>query len=105
MILLSAAAGLLVPLLAALIPLWMGTRITVREAISAYGVQAGSSRQTHAWGRHFAWIPQTVWPGVRGLFRKPGQVALTLLTLTLSITVFMAVQVTNASIGVTADSK
>ena len=40
-----AAAGLLVPLLAALLPLWMGTRITVREAISAYGVQAGSSRQ------------------------------------------------------------
>ncbi len=101
-ILLSAAAGLLVPLLAALLPLWLGTRITVREAISAYGVQAGSSRQTYAWGRHFFWIPQTFWLGVRGLFRKPGQAALTLLTLILSIAVFMAVQVTNESIGATA---
>jgi putative ABC transport system permease protein len=99
----SAATGLLVPLLAALIPLWIGTRITVREAISAYGVQAGGNRQTRAWGHLFSWVPQMVWLGVRGLFRKPGQVALTLLTLTLSIAVFMAVQVTNASIGVTAD--
>ncbi len=99
-ILLSAVAGLLVPLLAALIPLWIGTRITVREAMSAYGVQTGSGH-TYPWGHQFSWIPQTVWLGVRGLFRKPGQVTLTLLTLTFSIAVFMAVQVTNASIGAT----
>lgn len=99
----SIATGVLIPLLAALIPLWIGTRITVREAISSYGIQAGGGRHIYAWGHQFSWIPQTVWLGVRGLFRKPGQVALTLLTLTLSIAVFMAVQVTNASIGVTAE--
>ena len=38
---LEVAAGLLVPLLAALWPVFAGTRITVREAISGYGLGKG----------------------------------------------------------------
>src|SRR5947207_3051890 len=38
----SILVGLLLPPLAALPPLWQGTRITVREAMAAYGVSAGS---------------------------------------------------------------
>ncbi|MDQ6661817.1 MAG: ABC transporter permease, partial [Chloroflexota bacterium] len=99
----SIAIGLLVPLLAALFPLLMGTRMTVREAMAAYGVIAGTDRQTRAWGRQLHWVPQTVWLGLRSIFRKPGQAALTLLTLTLSCAVFMAVQITNQSIGAAVD--
>ena len=40
-IILGLAVGFGVPLLSALLPLWMGTRITVREALSAYGISAG----------------------------------------------------------------
>ncbi len=97
----SLSVGLLAPLFAALWPLWVGTRITVREAIAAYGVRAGTNERTHVWGRQLHWVPQTVWLGLRGIFRKPGRAALTLLSLTLSGTIFMAVQVTNASLGVT----
>lgn len=100
-LLVSIATGVLVPLLAALLPLWIGTRITVRDAMSAYGVQTNVNQQASAWGRHLRWVPQTAWLGIRGLFRKPAQALLTLLTLTLSCSVFMAVQVTNASIGAT----
>ncbi len=100
-ILASIAVGLLAPLLAALPPLWIGTRITVHEAIAAYGVTAGGGKHAGSLSRHLHWVPQTAWLGLRGIFRKPGRVALTLLALTISGAVFMAVQIMNESIGTT----
>lgn len=100
----SILVGLLLPPLAALLPLWQGTRITVREAIAAYGVSAGSGNQ-RAWGQNLAWIPQTVWLGVRGLFRKRMRATLTTLALALSCAVFLAVQITTSSIAYTQDQE
>ncbi|QBD75268.1 FtsX-like permease family protein [Ktedonosporobacter rubrisoli] len=88
----SIAAGLGVPLLAALFPLWHGTRITVREAIGAYGVTSQNASTRKQPGNHLTWVPQTVWLGVRGIFRKRGRAILTLLALTLAGTVFLSVQ-------------
>jgi putative ABC transport system permease protein len=93
------SVGLLAPPLAALLPLWIGTRITVRDALAAYGVRASLRTSSHAWGRQIEWVPQTVWLGLRSLFRRPGRVVMTLLTLTLIGAIFMAVQVTNASLA------
>jgi putative ABC transport system permease protein len=98
-ILTSIAVGLLVPLLSALGPLWIGTGITVREAMASYGVNGGKRAKTRAWGRQMHWVPQTVWLGLRGTFRRPGRAVLSLLALTLASAVFMAVQVTNQSIA------
>ena len=95
----SLAAGLLAPLLAALLPLWIGTRITVHQAIANYGITSG--RETRAWGKSFSGVPQTVWLGLRSVFRKPGRALLTLLALMLSVAVFMAAQITNTSLSVT----
>jgi putative ABC transport system permease protein len=95
----GAIVGLAVPLLAAIIPLWQGTRITVRQAMASYGVSNGNGKKAHKASRQSAAIvPQTVWLGLRSIFRKPGRVVLTLFTLTLSGAVFMAVQTTNSSI-------
>jgi putative ABC transport system permease protein len=47
-ILLGLAVGFGVPLLSALLPLWIGTRITVREALSAYGISAGRAGNRRA---------------------------------------------------------
>jgi len=94
----SIAVGLLVPQLSALWPLWTGTHITVHEAVGAYGVRSSSARG-YAWGRQLTWVPQTVWLGVRGLFRKPARVTLTLLALTLSGAIFLGVQITDNSLG------
>lgn len=41
---LSIAVDSSVPLLAALVPLWNGTRVSVREVISAYGVSIGAAQ-------------------------------------------------------------
>jgi ABC-type antimicrobial peptide transport system permease subunit len=45
---LSLAVGFGVPWLAALLPLWNGTRISVREALSAYGVSGGREPTTES---------------------------------------------------------
>ena len=98
-VLTSIAVGLLVPLVSALGPLWIGTGITVREAMASYGVQNGKRAKTGAWGRQLHWVPQTIWLGVRGVLRRPGRAVLTVLALTLASTVFLAVQITNQSIA------
>ncbi len=100
-LLISIAVGLLVPLLAAVGPLWIGTGISVREAMAAYGVRVGKPTRARAWGCQVYWLPQTAWLGLRGVLRRPGRALLTLLALTLSSAVFMAVQVTNQSVAAT----
>lgn len=99
----SLSVGVLVPMLSALWPLWVSTHITVREAIAAYGLRPGHAIHSHAWGRQLFWVPQTAWLGLRGLFRKPGRVTLTLLALTLSSAIFLAVQLCNDSLGANVD--
>lgn len=93
----SALVGLLLPLLASLWPLWIGTAITVRQALTAYGVRA-ETRTRAAWGQALRWVPQTAWLGGRGLFRKPARVTLTLLALVLSSAGFFSVQLTDTSL-------
>ena len=101
----SIAAGIIVPLIAALFPLWAGTRITVREAMATYGVSAGTGRSTNALGSRLTWVPQTVWLGTRGIFRRPMRVFLTVLALTIAAAVFMTVQTTANSIGYTLNQE
>ncbi len=93
----SVLVGLLLPLLAGLWPLWTSTAITVRQALTAYGVRV-ETRTPIAWGRGLHWVSQTVWLGVRGLFRKPARVTLTLLALILSSAVFFSMQLTDYSL-------
>jgi putative ABC transport system permease protein len=97
-IILGLAVGFGVPLLSALVPLWMGTRITVREALSAYGISAGraGNRRTRL-ARHLTGVSQTTWLGLRGVFRKRWRAALTLLTLTLAGSTFLVVQTATAA--------
>lgn len=102
-ILISLAVGLGIPFIAAWFPLWQGTRITVREAMAAYGVsQIRSGRKRTLSTRISAtWIPQTVWLGVRTIFRKRWRAILTLLALIMAGSVFLAVQATTSSVNTT----
>ncbi|BCL78972.1 hypothetical protein ccbrp13_14370 [Ktedonobacteria bacterium brp13] len=97
-IILGLAVGFGVPLLSALVPLWIGTRITVREALSAYGISAGRAGNRRArLAQQMPWVSQTTWLGLRGVFRKRWRAALTLLTLTLAGTTFLVVQTATAA--------
>lgn len=96
---LSLVVGLGIPLLAALLPLWAGTRISAREAMAAYGVSASGGRLGAALGRRLTWVSQTTWLGIRGLFRRRGRAILTLLALTFAATAFLAIQTTTYSVS------
>ncbi len=101
LILIGVGVGMGVPLLAAIIPISLGTRITVRQAMSGYGLDGGgrngrSGKAGGISGRVGA-TPQTVKLGARSLFRKRTRAALTLLALAISGTAFLAVQTTSYS--------
>ncbi|GER83785.1 hypothetical protein KTAU_24220 [Thermogemmatispora aurantia] len=99
--LISVALGLGVPLLAALLPIWLGTRVSVRQALSGYGLvdsQAGQLWSRFV-GRTLAFLPQRVHLGIRTLFRKRLRTALTLLALAITGSAFLCVQITSTSLG------
>ncbi len=105
LIALSLALGFGVPLCASLWPLWNGTRITVRAALAAYGINKGEGNGSLArLGQHLTWISQTAWLGLRSLFRKRASAALTLLMLTVAGTSFLVVQTAAGSVNETIGS-
>jgi putative ABC transport system permease protein len=100
-VVLALAVGLGVPLLAALAPLINGTRITAREAMSGYGIVAGNGRERASRAPS---LPGVVQVGLRGLFRQRWRAALTLATLALAGTAFLAIQTTTSSVNATLNS-
>jgi putative ABC transport system permease protein len=99
--------GVAVPMLAALWPLFSGTRVTVQQAISGYGIERHAARR-RVWlpliGPLFGFLPQTVQLGARNLFRRRTRALLTLLALALSGAAFLAIQTTSASFNNVLDN-
>jgi len=99
------AAGLLIPLLAAAFPIFSGTRITVREALSGYGLgkgRFGKSRIDRLLER-VRFLSRPMLLSLRNTFRRKGRLALTLITLTLAGLIFMAVISQRTSLKTTID--
>jgi len=90
--------GLLVPLIAALWPVFSGVRITVREAISSYGIGAGFGRGLldRVLAR-LRFLPRTASLTIRNTFRRKGRVALTQITLIMAGVVYIMVMSSAAS--------
>jgi putative ABC transport system permease protein len=92
-LLLQALTGLAVPLLAALFPVLRGVAVSVREALSAYGV--GTGRYGRRWlDRLLSGIqvlPRMAALALRNTFRRMSRVALTQITLVSAGAVFMMV--------------
>ncbi len=91
---LEALIGLGVPFLAALYPIWSGTRVTVREAISDYGISKTAATGlldrflTRLRGPFF---PRPVMLSFRNTFRRRARLILTLLPLALSGAILLTV--------------
>jgi putative ABC transport system permease protein len=99
----QVVAGLLLPLLAALWPVIGGARITVREAIGGYGLgkgRFGRSRIDRALER-IRFLSRPLLLSLRNTFRRKGRLALTLITLTLAGSIFIAVLSVRASVQLT----
>ncbi|SDE04064.1 ABC transporter permease [Sporomusa acidovorans] len=107
-LLLEVTAAIVVPLFAAILPIWSGTGVTVREAVSDYGIGnlTGKSRLDKWIERiveRIKFLSRPVLLSLRNTFRRKGRLVLTLLTLTVAGTVFMAVFSVRASLYSTLD--
>jgi putative ABC transport system permease protein len=89
-VLAMVAIALLAPLLASLIPIFSGARITVREAISTYGLSTGAGLLDRLLARTER-IPRLAVLTISNTFRNKGRVLLTQITLVLSGLIFMMV--------------
>ncbi|MBN1890558.1 MAG: ABC transporter permease [Thermoflexales bacterium] len=104
-IVIEVVVGLLVPVLAALVPVIGGTRITVREAISSYGL--GKGRFGSGWVdralENVRGLPRPLAISLRNTFRRKGRLALTLITLVLGCAIFISVLSVRASLFAIVD--
>ncbi len=93
------STGLLVPLLAALWPVLRGVAITVREALSRYGLGSGryGSGRLDRFLARVSVLPSLATLALRNTFRKLGRVALTEGVLITAGTIFMMVVTTHYS--------
>lgn len=97
----QAAIALGVPVLAALFPVLGGTRLTVRQAISTYGLDQRGSRTV--FDRLLAalpFIPRPLLLSLRNTFNRKTRLAFTLVTLVLGGAIFISVLSVRESISV-----
>jgi len=93
--------GIVVPLAAAILPVLMGTRVTVRQALAGYGLSSGDTRRGRRWGAlmgaMFGFMPEAMQLGLRSIFRRRTRAALTVAALAICGAAFLAVQTTTTS--------
>jgi putative ABC transport system permease protein len=99
-------SGLVVPLLAGLMPVLRGANITVREAISSYGLggdfrMGRLSRAIEGLGQR--WLPSQIALALGNLFRQRGRLLLTQVVLITAGSAFLMVMSMNSSIASTLD--
>ena len=86
----QAIVAFIIPLLAAIVPMLNTVRITVREALSDYGL-GSEGKQTKTTVRRMGLISRPVRISMRNVFRRKGRLILTLSTLILGGAIFIAV--------------
>ena len=92
--------GLLTPVLAAAYPVYRGSRITVREAITDYGIleQPTTNRLVDRVFGKVQWLSRPVLLSLRNTFRRQGRMALTLAVLAIGGAMFITALDVGASI-------
>ncbi|HEX2980374.1 MAG TPA: FtsX-like permease family protein, partial [Anaerolineaceae bacterium] len=104
-IMLQAALSLMIPLLAGLVPILQGTRVSVRDALSFTGLDRSNFGDgwVERWTARIESLPRPLLLSIRNMFRKKSRFILTVLTLTLGSMTFIAVMNVQAAMGKTLD--
>jgi putative ABC transport system permease protein len=101
LVVVAVLVGIGIPLAAAAVPIALGTRVTVKQALSGYGIANGGRARGRAWSAAIravlGFLPQTVQVGLRGLFRRRTRALLTVSALAVTGAAFLAVQTTTTS--------
>lgn len=107
-VLIQVVIGLAAPILAAVLPIYRGVRVTVREAVSEHGLGKGQfgrsliDRVIVAL-RSILPIGRPMQISLRNTFRRKSRLTLTLITLSLASTIFIAIFSIRASLQRTLD--
>ena len=89
--------ALVVPLLAAVLPIYGSVRITVREALTSYGIGANVKPRTKNISRAALLIPRPMRLSLRNAFRRKIRLTLTLFSLIIGGSIFIGVSNIQAS--------
>ena len=98
-LLIQMGVGLLVPLLAALYPIYRGTGVTVREAISDYGVGNGGDDWLGRLLSRIRLLSRPLQISLRNTFRRRARLVVTLIMLVLGGMIFMTIGSVRVSLG------
>ena len=89
--------AMVVPLLAAILPIYNSTRITIREALTNYGIGSNAKPKDRSIGKGALLIPRPMRLSLRNAFRRKTRLVLTLITLVLGGSIFIGVYNIQAS--------
>lgn len=105
--LVQIAAALLIPIIGAAFPVYKGSRITVREAISSTGVSENAigTRPIDALLGRVQGLGRTLLLSLRNTFRRQGRLALALISLAVGGAVFMVALNVGASWNKTIEAE
>jgi putative ABC transport system permease protein len=87
----QAIVALIVPLLAALLPLYNSVRVPVREAFSDYGIGSHVKPKEKSVNKTALFMPRPMRLSLRNAFRRKARLMLTLFTLVLAGAIFIGV--------------
>jgi len=90
-ILVGLVMGLAIPFLAAIVPVLLGTRVTILQAMTDVGISADYGKGRWSRAMRAVPLPTNTKQAVTNVLRKKGRLALTWLTLTLAAAAFMGI--------------
>jgi len=89
--------ALVVPLLAAVLPIYGSVRLTVREALISYGIGASGKFRSKNVSRAALFLPRPMRLSLRNVFRRKIRLTLTLFTLIIGGSIFIGISNIQAS--------
>ena len=98
-ILIGVVMGLAVPFVAAIVPVFLGTRVTILQAMTDVGISGNYRRSLLGRAINVLPLPTTTRQAISNVTRKKGRLVLTWLTLTLAVAAFMGIFAMFASIS------
>ena len=99
-ILTGVVMGLAVPFVAAIVPVFLGTRVTILQAMTDVGISGNYRRSLLGRAINIMPLPTNTKQAITNVTRKKGRLVLTWLTLTLAVAGFMGIFAMFASFSV-----
>jgi len=89
--------ALVIPLLAVILPIYSSVRVTIRQALTDYGIGASAKPKDRSVGKGALLIPRPMRLSLRNAFRRKTRLVMTLFVLVLGGSIFIGIYNTRAA--------